>query len=93
MGELIQIDFKRKQHAFSVEFYDEFNHVSRETVYAVNLNDVQAKAVSKLAEHPEASAIMVFPGTAEERRVGDTALLVMLQEDIAQFIKCKAGLC
>jgi hypothetical protein len=93
MGQLIEVDFQQNNTAYSVEFHDVVNHVKRETVWAANLYHVQAIAVSKFSLYPETTAIMIYPGTAEDRRVGDIALAVMLEEDVRQYLNRQAGTC
>jgi len=93
MGQLIEVDFQQTSTAYSVEFHDVVNHVKRETVWAANLHRAKAIAVSRFSLHPEATALMIYPGTAEDRKVGDIALVVMLEEDVRQYLNRQAGTC
>lgn len=85
MGEIIQIDFKNKKQAFTLELYREDFSFTCEPVFTNNLIEAKLRAVLRAKAIEKIRAIMIYRGLPDEKKMSDRPLIVMLKQDISRF--------
>ena len=94
MGEIIQIDFKNKKQAFTLELYREDFSFTCEPVFTNNLIEAKLRAVLRAKAIEKIRAIMIYRGLPDEKKMSDRPLIVMLKQDISRFdTASQAGEC
>ena len=94
MGEIIQIDFKNKKQAFTLEIYREDFSFICEPVFTNNLIEAKLSAVLRAKAIEQIRAIMIYRGLPDEKKMSDRPLIVMLKQDISRFdTASQAGEC
>lgn len=94
MGEIIQIDFKNKKQAFTLELYREDFSFTCEPVFTNNLIEAKLAAVLRAKAIEKIRALMIYRGPPYEKKMSDRPLVVMLKQDILRFdTASQAGEC
>lgn len=91
MGNLLHVDFAQRTCSYAVELVNDFNHVSRKSMLAGNLQEAQATVARKAIFSPGTSAITVYFHIANERWIRGLALQGMPAEDIRNFSAGRGG--
>lgn len=93
MAEVIHVNFEQRTATYTLELYTEEFNIRCERLVASSVAQAQFLAVERARTLGNIRSIMMFHGHPSEHSFDNKAILVMLRDDIEQYIKDKAESC